>query len=132
MTNGVCGSRGRLANAAKPAKASSSVASCARQNEPMSPGGNAVMRFANGASRAGKFREIDVVRALRAAQKAKLQVGVIRIEPDGTILLIPGTPEAVPSSIRIEPDGTILVIPGTAREELGSRERAALDAADVL
>jgi len=98
----------------------------------MSPGGNTGMRFANGASRTGKFREIDVVRALRAAQKAKLQVGAIRIEPDGTILLIPGTPEAVPSSIRIEPDGTILVIPRTARGELGSRERAALDAADVL
>ena len=58
------------------------------------------VRSANGVSRAGKFRQIDVARALKAAQKAKLQIAAVRIEPDGTILVIPGIPEAVPSSER--------------------------------
>lgn len=52
------------------------------------------------ARRAGRFRQMDVTRALKAAQKAKLQIAAVRIEPDGTILVIPGTPETVPSSER--------------------------------
>jgi hypothetical protein len=48
--------------------------------------------------RAARFKQTDVARAIKGAQKAKLQIAAVRIEPDGTILVIPGTPEAVPSS----------------------------------
>jgi hypothetical protein len=43
------------------------------------------------------FAERDVTRAVRAVQDAGLQVGMVRIEPDGAILVIPGTPPAVAS-----------------------------------
>jgi hypothetical protein len=36
-----------------------------------------------------------VTRVIRAAQSAKLDIAAIRIEPDGTILVIPGTPSPV-------------------------------------
>jgi hypothetical protein len=36
-----------------------------------------------------------VVKAIKAARKAKLQIAAIRIEPDGTILIVPGTPQRV-------------------------------------
>ena len=48
--------------------------------------------------RASRFKQIDVARAIRAAQKAKLPIGVVRITRDGDILVIPGQPEPVPSS----------------------------------
>jgi hypothetical protein len=48
--------------------------------------------------RSVRFKEADVARAIRAAQKAKLPIAGVRIEPDGAILIIPGTPEAMPSS----------------------------------
>jgi hypothetical protein len=38
------------------------------------------------------------MRAFKAAAAAKMQLAGVRIEPDGSILLIPGTPETVPSS----------------------------------
>jgi acetyl/propionyl-CoA carboxylase alpha subunit len=42
-----------------------------------------------------RFREKDVVRVIRAARKANMPLAAVRIEPDGSILVIPGTPEAV-------------------------------------
>lgn len=42
-----------------------------------------------------RFREKDVVRVLKAARKANVQLAAVRIEPDGAILVIPGTPEPV-------------------------------------
>jgi hypothetical protein len=66
---------------------------------PKRPSGNhAVRNSAHGASRAGKFRQIEVARALKAAQKAKVPIAYVKIEPDGSILLIPGQPPTVPSS----------------------------------
>jgi hypothetical protein len=56
-----------------------------------------------------RFTKRDLVRAVEAVMNAGLQI----------------------ASIRIEPDGTILIIPGIA-EEQGSKGEAALDAADVL
>jgi hypothetical protein len=45
-----------------------------------------------------RFRAADVKRAFLGAQAAKIPVAAVRIEPDGSILVIPGTPEAVPAS----------------------------------
>ena len=45
-----------------------------------------------------RFREKDVVRVIKAARKANMALAAVRIEPDGSILVIPGTPEAVPAS----------------------------------
>jgi hypothetical protein len=42
-----------------------------------------------------RFTQADVTRVIRAAQAAKLDIAVIKIEPDGTILVIPGTPSPV-------------------------------------
>jgi hypothetical protein len=45
-----------------------------------------------------RFREKDVVRVLRAAQKSNTPVAAVKITVEGDILIIPGTPEPVPSS----------------------------------
>lgn len=45
-----------------------------------------------------RFTEADVKRAFRGAQKARIRVAAVKIMPDGSILVIPGTPEAVPVS----------------------------------
>lgn len=42
-----------------------------------------------------RFTEGDVVRAIKAARKAGIEIAAVRIEPDGTILIIPGTPQPV-------------------------------------
>ena len=73
---------------------------------PERPSGNrAVHNSAHGARRGVKFRQAEVARALKAAQKAKVPIAAVRIEPDGAILLIPGTPKAVPSSAPTPWDG---------------------------
>lgn len=51
-----------------------------------------------------RFREKDVARAIRGAQKAKIPIAAVRIEPDGNILVIFGTPEPVAVSDRNEWD----------------------------
>jgi hypothetical protein len=48
--------------------------------------------------RAPRFTQSDLYRAIRAAQEAKLKIAEIRIERDGAILIVPGTPKAVPHS----------------------------------
>ena len=45
-----------------------------------------------------RFRERDVVRVIKAARKANMPLAAVRIEPDGSILVIPGTPEVVAAS----------------------------------
>lgn len=45
-----------------------------------------------------RFREKDVVRIIKAARKANMAVAAVRIEPDGSILVIPGAPETIPYS----------------------------------
>lgn len=42
-----------------------------------------------------RFTQADVARAIRAAKKEKLEIAAVRIEPDGTILIVPGTSSAV-------------------------------------
>lgn len=42
-----------------------------------------------------RFREKDVVRIMRAAQKANMAVAAVEITPDGCIRVIPGTPPPV-------------------------------------
>jgi hypothetical protein len=71
----------------------------AAQNAFRSDGANhAVHNSAHGARRGVKFRQAEVARALKAAQKAKVPIACVKIEPDGSILLIPGQPPTVPSS----------------------------------
>lgn len=53
---------------------------------------------ANGASRAARFKQVDVSRALKAAQKSKMPIACVRIDPDGSISLVPGSPPVVPPS----------------------------------
>jgi hypothetical protein len=45
-----------------------------------------------------KSRRASVVRTLKALQRAGLGVAAIKHEPDGTVIVIPGTPDAVSSS----------------------------------
>lgn len=45
-----------------------------------------------------RFTQADVARAIRAAKKENLEIAAVRIEPDGTILIVPGAPPAVRSS----------------------------------
>lgn len=47
-----------------------------------------------------RFRETDVVRIIKAARKAALPLAAVRIEVDGSIVVIPGQPESVQPSIR--------------------------------
>src|SRR5262245_13733788 len=46
-------------------------------------------------NRIAKFRQADVTRAVKAAKKAKLTIAGVRIEPDGTIVIIHGAPQPV-------------------------------------
>jgi len=48
--------------------------------------------------RPARFTEADVQRAIKAAQKAKLPLAAVRIQPDGTILIVPGQPESMQPS----------------------------------
>jgi hypothetical protein len=43
------------------------------------------------------FAQRDVTRAVKAVRGAGLEIGMVRIEPDGTILVIPGVPLLGPS-----------------------------------
>lgn len=45
-----------------------------------------------------RFREKDVARAIRGARKANIPIAAVKILPDGSILVIPGTPERVAPS----------------------------------
>jgi hypothetical protein len=50
----------------------------------------------------------ELARAVEVLLAAGLQIASIRIEPDGTILVIPGTPPRVPSSPSANPwDGAL-------------------------
>jgi hypothetical protein len=43
------------------------------------------------------FTQRDAVRAIKAVQATGLSISMLRIEPDGAILVVPGTPRAAPS-----------------------------------
>ena len=44
------------------------------------------------------FKQADIARAIKAMHKAGLPVTAVKVEPGGTFIVIPGTPEAMPSS----------------------------------
>jgi hypothetical protein len=57
-------------------------------------------------SRAVRFTQADVARAVKAAQKAKLSIWGVRIEPDGSILIFTAQRQAVaPSDAENEWEG---------------------------
>jgi hypothetical protein len=43
--------------------------------------------------RAANFTANDLTRAIKAALRAGLSIGCVRIEPSGAIMLVPGKPE---------------------------------------
>jgi hypothetical protein len=47
-----------------------------------------------------RFREREVLRVIRAARKANIPIAAVDILPDGSIRLIPGSPEVVTTSSR--------------------------------
>ena len=47
---------------------------------------------------AGRFREADVTRAIKAFEKAGLCVARARIEPDGSIEIVAGDPDKADNS----------------------------------
>ena len=53
--------------------------------------------------RQATFTQVDVVRAIKAAVRAGQQVATARIERDGTITLVFGPPQVVPSSPEFNP-----------------------------
>jgi hypothetical protein len=53
---------------------------------------------ATAARRSVRFTKRDLMRAVEAVLAAGLQIASVRIEPDGTILVIPGAPAPVMSS----------------------------------
>jgi hypothetical protein len=55
-----------------------------------------------------KPRRSSVARTLRALKKVGLGVAAIKHAPDGTVIVIPGTPEAVSSSEPNPWDGAAL------------------------
>jgi hypothetical protein len=55
-------------------------------------------------SRAARFTQADVKRALKAAQEAKLPIASVRIEPDGSIVIVQGSPPAAMPSVANEWD----------------------------
>jgi hypothetical protein len=52
----------------------------------------------SGARRGPRIRQTEVARTIKALLKAGLGVAAIKHAPDGTVLVIPGKPEDVPSS----------------------------------
>jgi hypothetical protein len=53
-------------------------------------------RQCRAARRPAHFTKGDLLRAIKAVLAAGLQIASVRIEPDGAILVIPGTPPPVP------------------------------------
>jgi hypothetical protein len=50
------------------------------------------------ARRRALFKQADIARTVKAMQKAGLSVAAVKVEPDGTFIVVPGTPETVSSS----------------------------------
>jgi hypothetical protein len=48
--------------------------------------------------RGARFKQAEVARTVKALQKAGLSIAAVKVEPDGTVIVIPGRPEGVPSS----------------------------------
>lgn len=51
-------------------------------------------------TRAARFTQADVTRAVNAMRKAGVLVGGAKIEPDGTIVVLAAEPEYMPASYR--------------------------------
>jgi hypothetical protein len=50
------------------------------------------------ARRSARFTKRDVKRAVEAVKETGLQIAIVRIEADGTIMIVPGSPPPVPSA----------------------------------
>jgi len=58
--------------------------------------------------RVARFTQREVTRAVKGVQDAGLSVAQVRIAPDGSIQVIPGTPQPAPSSTDNPWDGAAL------------------------
>jgi len=45
-----------------------------------------------------RFNQTELKRAVKVMQKAGLDIAAVKVEPDGTFIVIPGVPEPMPSS----------------------------------
>ena len=68
----------------------------------LSPGGRWSVNESRKPRGPSRFTQADVARAIRAAKKEKLEIACIRIEPDGTILIVPGTPKFAARSADVD------------------------------
>jgi hypothetical protein len=57
-------------------------------------GGEVVVR------RPARFTTADLTRAIKAAVRAGLSIGYVRIEPNGSILIVPSKPDVVATCSR--------------------------------
>jgi len=46
--------------------------------------------------RSARFKQIELERTVKAMQKAGLDIAAVKVEPDGTFMVIPGMPPSVP------------------------------------
>ena len=58
--------------------------------------------------RVARFSKRDVTRAIEGVQGAGLNVALVRIDPNGNIQIITGTPQPAPSTAVNPWDGTAL------------------------
>lgn len=54
--------------------------------------------MADNARRVARFRQTELERTVKAMRKAGLDIAAVKVEPDGTLIVIPGAPELVPPS----------------------------------
>jgi len=72
----------------------------------LTEGGKGEHQLSKRSRRASKATQVANV--VKGVQKAGLGISAVRLAPDGTVTVIPGTPEAVPSSEPNPWDGVAL------------------------
>jgi|SRR5262245_16088185 len=50
------------------------------------------------ARRPARFRQAELERTVKALRKTGLEIAAVKVEPDGTLIVIPGVPSSVPTS----------------------------------
>ena len=81
---------------------------------PQNPSASEPPQIASASRRAprgpSRFTQADLVKVLKATQNAGMPNAAVRIELDGTILVVPGTPESVANSCSIQDAADIIPV----------------------